>query len=85
MADSVFGEMENVSNMPMTVGVDPVMLICETCFSRVGQKCTEPTENGQRKVSWFHLRREDAARDLDPSRCNSALGWHVRGVCQHRA
>ncbi|AZS07952.1 hypothetical protein SEA_KABOCHA_102 [Gordonia phage Kabocha] len=65
-----------VGNMPYQVGVDPVLIKCQACFSKPGEKCTQPTNDSQRTVNWFHLVREDNARDLERSRCNIDLGWH---------
>lgn len=41
---------------------DPRLVRCPVCFSKPGEPCTQPTENGQRPVAWFHLMREDDAR-----------------------
>lgn len=41
---------------------DPRLVACPACYSKPGESCTTPTNDGQRKVSWYHLSREDAAR-----------------------
>ena len=45
----------------MTQG-DPRLVRCPVCFSKPGEPCTTPTNDGQRKVGWYHLKREDDAR-----------------------
>lgn len=85
MTDSAFGEVERVSNPPMKIGVDPINILCQNCNSGAGDRCTQPTNESRRPVPWFHLKREDDAREVDPNQCAPLLGWHVRRVCQHRA
>ncbi|WP_158636103.1 zinc finger domain-containing protein [Tsukamurella sputi] len=36
-----------------------VALPCPACAARPGEKCTEPTNTGRRRVEWLHYSRTD--------------------------
>jgi hypothetical protein len=36
----------------------PISVACPACYSKPGEKCTQPTDTSRRDVSWFHFARE---------------------------
>jgi len=40
---------------------DPQRYECDSCFSKPGYPCTQPTDFSRRDVTWFHLARKGAA------------------------
>lgn len=48
--------------MTKQVQGDPMLVTCAACYSKPGERCTTPTNDGQRPVQWFHLVREGDAR-----------------------
>lgn len=38
-----------------------INFFCRNCQSVPGKKCTVPTDNGRKPVSWFHTSRTDDA------------------------
>lgn len=67
-ASPVYGPvMADIKLPPSEVQGDPRLVYCTTCYSKPGEPCTQPTDDGQRKVPWHHLAREAAARQADRS------------------
>lgn len=40
-----------------------LLLACPACMSRPGERCTAPTDDGQREVTWLHYARTDRWAD----------------------
>lgn len=43
---------------------DPRLVACPNCNAQPGYPCTQPTDDARTPVSWFHLAREGAARQV---------------------
>ena len=43
----------------------PLGLVCKNCNAQPGKKCTVPTNNSRKPVSWFHSQREFDAERID--------------------
>lgn len=43
--------------------MSPYDLTCPVCSAPPGRTCTAPTDTGRRTVTWYHLKREDDARE----------------------
>lgn len=38
---------------------------CQACASQPGEPCTVPTENGHKKVRWYHYARSGMVMDAE--------------------
>jgi len=44
-----------------------VAFACPACYSKPGEPCTAPTDDGQRPVHWLHLARTDLLEGEQPA------------------